>query len=212
MSFVSYAKNAFSLLCQGRWREFFFRLRVFLVGIDLKNVSNDELKIPLDRGHEYANSGGRHLEIVLESFGITPADAVVDFGSGKGGALITLAKFPFARITGVELSPELVAIAKSNLKGLGCKNIDMIVGDATDFTDLDAYNYFYFFNPFPYVIMSAVIDNIAASLAHRPRKAVIIYFNPEFHDAVVNNPAFVKTGEFDHHELKYYIYSNACHY
>lgn len=208
MSFLSYVKNALSLLRQGKWREFAYRLRVYLVGIDLTNASNDELNIPVERGHEYANSGGRHLETVLETLNITPEDAVIDFGSGKGGALITLSKFPFSKITGIELSPELVAVAKKNLKGLGSKNIDMIVGDATDFTDLDEYNYFYFFNPFPSRIMSAVINNISASLTQKPRKAMIIYFNPEFHNAVVSDSPFVKTGEFHHHELAYYIYSN----
>lgn len=208
MQFFAYVKNAVSLLCHGKWREFYYRMRVFLVGVDLTNTSLEELNIPVERGHEYANSGGRHLEIVLDTLNITPADAVIDFGSGKGGALITLAKYPFSKITGIELSSALVAIAKRNLKGLGFKNIRMIEGDAADVTELDEYNYFYFFNPFPACIMSAVIKNIAASLVHKPRRAVIIYFNPEFHDAVLNNSPFEKIREFHHHELGYYIYSN----
>jgi hypothetical protein len=208
MPFLCYAKNAFSLLSQGRWREFVFRLRVYLVGVDLTNVSNEELNIPVERGHEYANSGGRHLETVLESLQIQPNDAIIDYGSGKGGALITMAKFPFARISGIELSAALVAIAEKNLKGLGGKNIDMVVDDAMNFTDLETYNYFYFFNPFPPGVMQAVIKNIADSLAKKPRKAVIIYFNPEFHDSIVSDSPFVKIEEFDHHPLRYFIYSN----
>jgi hypothetical protein len=208
MSFLSYAKNAVSLLCQGKWREFAFRLRVYLFGIDLENVSNEELNIPVERGHEYANSGGRHLEIVLESQKITRGDAVIDYGSGKGGALITLTKFPFSKISGIELSTALVAIAEKNLMGLSCKNINLIVADAVDFTDLEEYNYFYFFNPFPPGVMKAVIKNIADSLAKKPRKAVIIYFNPEFHEAIVHDSPFVKIEEFNHHPLGYFIYTN----
>jgi 16S rRNA G966 N2-methylase RsmD len=208
MSILTYVKNAVCLLGQGKWRQFAFRLRVYLVGIDLKNASNAELNIPVERGHEYANSGGHHLETVLDTLNITPGDAVIDFGSGKGGVLITLSKYPFSKITGIELSAALVAIAEKNLMGLNCKNINMIVADAVDFTDLDKYNYFYFFNPFPPGVMKAVIKNIADSLAKKPRKAVIIYFNPEFHETIITDSPFVKIEEFNHHPLGYFIYTN----
>jgi hypothetical protein len=56
--------------------------------------------------------------------------------------------------------------------------------------------------------MSAVIRNISTSLIASPRKAVIIYFNPECHDAVVADSPFVKVMEFHHHELGYYVYAN----
>lgn len=200
--------NALSLLFQGEWREFIFRVRVHIQKINLKNTYLDELNLPEERCHYYANSGGLHLEMVLRALKITPQDSVVDFGSGKGGALITLSRHPFAKIAGVEIAPELVAIARRNLNKLNIGNITMIVGDAAEFTDLDDYNFFYFFSPFPSSVMSAVIKNICASLVHKPRKTVIIYFNPEYHDAVVTDSPFIKINEFNHHELSYYIYSN----
>jgi len=208
MSVVAYAKDALTLLCQGEWREFIFRIRVHVQKIDLRNTYLNELDLPEDRCHYYANSGGPHLDKVLKALKITARDCVVDFGSGKGGALITMSRYPFARIAGVEISPELATIAKQNLDKLNIKNVIMKVCDAADFIDLDDYNYFYFFSPFPSAVMSAVMKNICASLANNPRKATIIYFNPECHDAVVTDSPFVKTNEFNHHELKFYIYSN----
>ena len=208
MSLIVNAKNALSLLCRGEWREFVFRVRVYRGEIDLRNASTDDLGLSADRSHEYSNSGGLHLDKVLRALKITPGDSIVDFGSGKGGALITFAKYPFAKITGVELSPELVAIAKKNLRKLDIGNVNMATGDAADFTDLDGYNYFYFFSPFPAPIMRAVIKNIASSLAGKPRKLTIIYFNPEHHESVVTGSPFVKIKEFHHHQLSYYIYSN----
>jgi len=208
MTLTSALFNALSLLFQGEWREFIFRMRVHIQKIDLKNSYLDELHLPEERCHYYANSGGLHLEKVLRTLKITPQDAIVDFGSGKGGALITMARYPFARIMGVEISPELVAIAEENLKKLNIGNITMAVSDAADFTALDDYNYFYFFSPFPGSIMSTVIQNISSSLMRRPRKAVIIYFNPEYHDAVVTNSPFVKVMELRHHELGYNVYAN----
>jgi SAM-dependent methyltransferase len=208
MSLIVGAKNVLSLLSRGEWREFVYRIRIHLQKIDLKNTCLDELNLPEERCHYYANSGGLHLDKVLRGLKITAQDSIVDFGSGKGGALITLSRYPFARIAGVEISPELVVIAKRNLDKLRIGNVAMYVYDAADFIDLDAYNYFYFFSPFPSVVMSAVIRNICASLAHNPRKTSIIYFNPECHDAVVTDSPFVKINEFNHHELRYYIYSN----
>jgi hypothetical protein len=208
MSLVAYAKDALSLLWRGEWREFIFRIRVHIQNIDLRNTYLDELDLPEDRCHYYANSGGPHLDKVLRAMKITPQDSVVDFGSGKGGALITFSRYPFARIAGVEIAPGLVEIARTNLAKLHIENVSMYVCDASDFTDLDGYNYFYFFSPFPAAVMSAVIRNICNSLACNPRKATVIYFNPECHDAVVTGSPFVKTNEFNHHELSYFIYSN----
>jgi SAM-dependent methyltransferase len=209
MSVVVYAKDALALLFRGEWREFIFRMRVHIQKIDLSNTYLDELNLPEDRCHYYANSGGPHLDKVLKALKITSQDSVVDFGSGKGGALITLSRYPFARIAGVEISPKLAIIAQQNLDKLNINNVTMKVCDAADFIDLDEYNYFYFFSPFPSAVMSAVIRNICTSLTYNPRKASIIYFNPECHDAVVTDSPFVKINEFNHHELSYYIYSNS---
>jgi SAM-dependent methyltransferase len=209
MSLINDAKNTFLLLSRGEWREFIFRVRVHVQKIDLRNTYLDELNLPEDRCHYYANSGGPHLDKVLRALQITSHDSVVDFGSGKGGALITLSRYPFARVTGVEISPELAAIAKKNLAKLRIENVTMAVCDAADFIDLDDYNYFYFFSPFPGNVMAAVIGNIAASLARAPRKATIIYFNPEYHEAVVTGSPFVKVDELHHHEHAYYIYTNS---
>jgi len=208
MSLSTDILNALTLLLHGEWREFIFRIRVHIQKIDLKNAYLDELNLPEERSHYYANSGGLHLEKVLRDMKITPKDAIVDFGSGKGGALITFARYPFSKIAGVELSPELVAIAEDNFRKLQIGTITTTVSDAADFTDLDDYNYFYFFSPFPLTVMSAVIRNISVSLTAKPRKAVIIYFNPEFHAAVVTDSPFVKVSEYHHHELGYYIYAN----
>ena len=40
----------------------------------------------------------------------------VDFGSGKGRALLMASEFPFPRVTGIEFSPELHAIAQKNIR------------------------------------------------------------------------------------------------
>jgi SAM-dependent methyltransferase len=198
------------LLRKRDWRAINYRLQFLFRQIDLKNVCVDELKLPVERSYDYADSGGAALERLLNHLEITPQDSIIDFGCGKGGALITLAKYPFSKITGVELSAKLVAIARKNLGKLRLDNVTIELADATEFADLDGYNYFYFFNPFPCRVMKTVIGNISQSLSRKPRKVTIIYLNPECHDVVVADSPFVKQLEFDHPFLKYYLYSNVA--
>jgi hypothetical protein len=66
--------------------------------------------------------------------------------------------------------------------------------DAAEFRELDDYEYFYLYNPFPEAVMRQVVENIRGSLERRPRKVTLIYKNPIFAGAL---PAagFVKVGE-----------------
>jgi tRNA1(Val) A37 N6-methylase TrmN6 len=210
MPIISDVKNALTLLRRGEFKEFLFRLRVYFSKIDLRYASVHELGLSADRSHHYAHSGGINLENVLNRLNITKEDAIVDFGSGKGGVLITFAKYPFSKITGVELLPELVAIAEQNFKILKISNVTMVVSDASEFSDLDDYNYFYFYSPFPRNVMAAVLHNIQSSLLKKPRFVHLIYCNPEFHDILESASPFHKTEEFYHHQLNHpiYVYTN----
>jgi protein-L-isoaspartate O-methyltransferase len=210
MPILTDVRNALAFLRRGEFREFLFRLRAYFSKIDIRYASVEQLGLSADRSHDYRHSGGTQLENVLNHLKITSGDAIVDFGSGKGGALITFAKYPFAKITGVELKHELVDIAEQNLRLLNISNVDMIVSDAAAFKDLDAYNFFYFYSPFPRSVMTAVMRNIQASLLNKPRRAQLIYCNPEFPDCVEHESSLHKTGEFYHHtlQLPIYVYSN----
>jgi SAM-dependent methyltransferase len=198
-------RNAVILLCKGEWRELVIRLRIALGQIDLKH---DPTQAVSERTHYYADSGGLAFDKILAHFKITPADAIVDFGCGKGGILISLSKYPFSKIAGVEISPDLVEIAKNNIKKLKIRNIVIECCDASEFKKLNEYNYFYFFDPFPCVVMNEVVLNIEKSVTENPRKVTIIYLNPFCHELVEARKFFVKTREIFHFEHKCFIYSN----
>jgi tRNA1(Val) A37 N6-methylase TrmN6 len=144
----------------------------------------------------------------MAHFPITSNDAIVDYGCGKGGILVTLSKYPFAKIAGVEISPELVEIANKNIKTLNLKNIEITCCDASEYTQLDTFNYIYFFDPFPVVVMQDVLKNIEQSIINVPRKVTIIYLNPFCHDLIETKSAFKKVSELPHFEHKCFIYSN----
>ncbi|MFC1843891.1 class I SAM-dependent methyltransferase [Thermodesulfobacteriota bacterium] len=198
-------KNAFLLLLKGEWREFLIRLRISLGHIDLKH---DPTETDTERTHYYADSGGLAFDRIMANFDITPNDAIVDFGCGKGGILISLSKYPFSKITGVEIDPALVEIAEENIRKLSLKNVEIKYCDAAAFKQLNDYNYFYFFDPFPCVVMQEVLGNIEKSIHEHPRKVTIIYLNPGCHDIIESSSIFSKTKEVPHFEHECFVYEN----
>src|ERR1700721_1128519 len=67
-------------------------------------------------GNDYLGIDPERFEVVLSSLGIALDDfTFIDFGSGKGRALMLASEHPFKRIIGLEFSPELHRIAEENI-------------------------------------------------------------------------------------------------
>ncbi len=188
-------RRFFSLARQGNWRRIAYVARMKLRRMDLHYASLNEIGLSEERSLFYVNSGGPELESILASLPISPSDQVLDLGSGKGGAMLTFARFPFARVDGVELSESLVAIAKRNLGRMGVRNCTIYHCDAAEFRDYARYNFLYMYHPFPTVVMTQVMRGIMDSLAAHPRRIVLIYRNPVL-PSVVEAAGFQKTAEF----------------
>lgn len=200
--------TACSLLLRGEWREFYIRTLIALRILDIRTTTVDELELSPERSHSYSDSGREDLQQVLSALNIQETDSIVDFGSGKGGALITLADYPFSKITGVEISKELAGISRKNLQRLKIRKVSIVCCDATDFTEIDEYNYMYFFNPFPCTIMSTVMSNLIDSLARKPRKITVIYLNPICHEVILRENIFSLIKEYKHHDHSFFVYNN----
>ena len=117
------------------------------------------------------------LPLTLEAF------TFLELGSGKGRAVLLASEYPFARIVGVEVLPELDAIARQNLDRFPrlrqrCSNIELRCGDARDFQFPAEPSVVYLFNPFPELVLQDVIANLKASLPQAPRPLFIVYYNP----------------------------------
>ncbi|MGH8064333.1 MAG: class I SAM-dependent methyltransferase [Candidatus Entotheonellia bacterium] len=108
----------------------------------------------------------------------------VDFGCGKGKALLMASAFPFDKIIGVELSPNLKAIAAENVKQYKakpqqCRSLEVVGMDAAEFPLPASPLVCYFNNPFKEQVMTRVLKNIEESLHKHPREVIIIYLNPQ---------------------------------
>jgi len=101
----------------------------------------------------------------------------VDFGSGKGAAIIHAKKLGFKRAIGVEFAKELHESAQKNIKALGVDGVESIYEDATAYTLPKDTSLIYFFNPFDEVVMQKVFDNIMKQKDNFENDVYVIYGN-----------------------------------
>lgn len=128
--------------------------------------------------------------------------AFIDIGSGKGRALLLASEFPFPRILGIELLPELNRIAQENIRKLsnshpgppsyGSRTIEATCGDATQFEFPDDPLVVFLFHPLLEVGFRKVLKNLERSLRDHPRPAYLVYANPVFEMILAKTGAFKK--------------------
>lgn len=122
------------------------------------------------------------LRRILARLEISAEDVFVDFGSGKGRAVFLAARYPFKRVIGVELSPELHGIAQTNLRRnshrLKCKDVQLVNSDVLDYAIPGDLTVAFLYNPFRGEIFNSWIDKLLRSVDERPRPVTLIYVNP----------------------------------
>jgi SAM-dependent methyltransferase len=133
----------------------------------------------------------RELMIPYEQF------TFIDFGSGKGRALLVAAHFPFRQVIGVEYSAPLTDIARRNLSrfppaAIHCQEIAVVHADAASFPIPDGPLVLFFFNPFDRPVMRAVVENVVTSYNQSPRRILVLYSNPVYAD-VWGNVSFLES-------------------
>lgn len=104
----------------------------------------------------------------------------IDFGAGKGRAMLLAAEWPFSQIVGVEFASELASHARQNLRQYKnprqiCHRLEVVQGDAAAFRLPPGPLVLFFYNPFGKEVMARVVDNVRQSLAMEPRPMVVLY-------------------------------------
>jgi SAM-dependent methyltransferase len=140
------------------------------------------------------------LSSLREQTGCEFSDFIfLDLGSGKGRALLMASDYPFQRIVGVELLPELHLIAEQNLlkynhENQKCFALQSICADAAEFDFPSDPIVLYLFNPLPEAGLRRVIANLEQSLRSHPRKAYVIYHNPLLEHVLRESATWGKIG------------------
>lgn len=109
-----------------------------------------------------------------------PSNSVfVDYGAGKGRAMILASEFGFSKIKGLEFSLSLYELAQQNIqnyiKKTGKNNFEILHIDVSTYNVKKEDTFFYFFHPFNTFILDKCLDNIYISLKEDPRKAILVY-------------------------------------
>lgn len=182
----------------------FFRLKLNLKkriildkrkGLDFETViPNSVLKLDASKVNRSSPSGNKYLKSVLSELDIKMTDSILDIGCGKGSAMRLMLNYNFARVDGIEISDIVSNIAANNFKLLKEIRSKVIREDATKFEGYSNYNYFYFYNPFPDIVMNEVIGklkNIALE-----KEITLIYNNPVCHQVVIKGDVFKEIANF----------------
>ena len=142
----------------------------------------------------YEPSSWWDLRRALSRRDIFDQDVFIDLGSGKGRVVLAAARYPFKRVIGVEISPQLTAIARRNLARRQSKvragHVELITADVVDYTIPDDVTVVYIYNPFRGPVFDAAIAQIVASLDRAPRPLRLIYRTALEHDRLVATRRF----------------------
>lgn len=146
----------------------------------------DELSIASanrERGRAYQATPAFAFVRLLQKVSIPRQIGFVDFGCGKGRAMLLAAEAGFERVIGIEFASELADEARRNVarwratRGKTC-DICVVEGDVLDYHIARTDGVFFLFNPFDDVVLDGVLDRIEASFRSAPREMWIIYHNP----------------------------------
>ena len=119
----------------------------------------------------------------------------IDFGSGKGRALLLASMFPFREIIGVEHSAVLTEVAKKNIQIFkddlqACRNLTAVCHDATVYAIPPVKTVLFFNNPFDGDLMRLMVASVEKSLRDFPRSIYVVYSRPLCRDQWDRSPLF----------------------
>jgi SAM-dependent methyltransferase len=165
-------------------------------GVVVENAAlADVTSANLARGIRYEPTRARPFRRLLREAGVTPRGTFVDIGCGKGRVLMLAVEHGFARVTGVDYSPALCALAQRNLdilRGRTGLRFDATVHamDAADYAFQPDDTVVFLYNPFDETVLRGVLDNLGASLRAHPRELRLIYHRPLWRGVVDESQLF----------------------
>jgi len=178
-------------------RTFDRRYHVQTSGFILLNTTSFDPK-RLSDATQYGPANGWAVRRCLRQLNLPRNLHFADLGSGLGRICLLAAEYGFARVTGVELAPELCITARKNvaqarLTETQRRVITIREMDALVFCkDTDA-DVFFMFRPFSERFLSQILDQLAARA--RQRELTIIYseragLTGDYAPVIARHPAY----------------------
>ena len=113
----------------------------------------------------------------------------IDIGSGKGRAVMLASQYPFSKVIGVEIAPDLHNVATKNVatylqNGKTGAPVELLLKDAAEYALPPGPLVLYLYHPFCKPVLERVLGNLHRSLQAHPREAAVIYINLELRDVL----------------------------
>jgi SAM-dependent methyltransferase len=145
----------------------------------------------------YEPSSWWDLRRALRADDVAEDDVFLDLGSGKGRVVLQAARYPFRRVIGVELSPQLTEVAARNLTMVRSRvragHVELVTADAVDYEVPDDVTVVYIYNAFRGPVFDAAIGQILASVDRAPRHVRLIYRTAVEHERLLATRRFRPT-------------------
>ena len=175
-------------------REWDRRLRIATTGREDESGS---------RNSPYEPTAYAVLERLAAGGWLGEENHLLDYGCGKGRAVLYLAWRTGCRATGLDLSRKLIDMAEANLSRFASAvRADFVCCAAEAYLPEDE-DAFFFFNPFSEKVLRVVLRRILTSWYARPRpmKLFFYYPTPEYLAALYAEPELTYAGGIDCRDL-----------
>lgn len=166
-----------------------------------------------ERGHDYRPTPCQLFQWTLAGIDHDFSKLTfVDHGAGKGRVLLLAAEHPFAAVGGIEFAEELHDDAAMNIaqyprSHMRCRNVECVLGDATEVGPPEGEAIHYFFNPFSREAFAEVLNNIVVSYRDKPRRLYLVLVDPIATDLVDESGVFARVEIPANERLKIRLFS-----
>ena len=154
----------------------------------------------------YKASRPEEVRKVLSALPVRHEDfTFVDFGSGKGLALMVASMYPFKRIIGVEFAADLHRIAESNLSKFHpedrrCFDVQSVHADAAAWPVPAEPLVCYFYEPFEAPVLEKTLVNLEEATKRSSQPMLLLYHHAPadsvLHDNSIRNEALIVSRGF----------------
>jgi SAM-dependent methyltransferase len=164
----------------------------FKFGVDTLETVSPALRSARPDLLPYAPTKISRLKAIIQDLPIDYTDfTLLDLGSGKGRVLLMASEFPFRRVVGVEILPELHAIARKNIQQYHSatqksRAIVSVCSDAVTYRLPAEDTILFLCNPFHSEHLKHLLANLRESLKNHPRQLYIVYHNPMCHAVMLS--------------------------
>lgn len=166
-------------LYQLRWR-----YREWSLGIRSDEFSDDIVQGDVGDCNGYEPIDYKCFDIILEHIiDETRQQGFLDYGCGKGRAVVLAATKPFQKVIGLEWSPVLAEVAERNIqrahKHIKAEQVEILIEDARSYNLPPEITDVFLFNSFQGPVLEDVINRIFESLVSTSRRFRLVYMTPK---------------------------------